>query len=159
MKIDKQSWHCKTYQWWYNKKYGGPNIRGYSNLCPYMRAVMLWAPVRFLFTGAISFGKVPLGIFTIPAVVLSAPLIAGYFNYSLKSGIWFAYFILGGAALGLALCLGLVYTISTDGLDITSPLREKIKKSSFVDLIAAYLRSAHDRVCPEVEWHSPSFFD
>ncbi len=159
MKIDEQSWHCKTYQWWYNRKYGGPNMRSCSNLCPYMRAVVFWAPMRFLFTGAISFGKIPLGVFTIPATVLSAPIIAGYLSYSIKSGIWFAYGIFGGAALALAAVMGLVYMISTDGLDITSPLREKIKKSSFWDLITAYLRSAHDRVCPEVEWHHPSFFD
>lgn len=149
--VDKNSWHCKVYQWWYTKKYGYPKEGSTSNLCPYMRAIMFWAPLRLLFTDAISFGRVPLGAFTVPAIVLPLPWLAGYLDYNLKIAFAIIYSIV--AVCGVA--SGLIYLFSSGGLNAGKPFRNAshvVVTSSFADLIREYLKSAHDRVCPEVHF-------
>ena len=151
MKINANAWHCRIYLWWYKKKYGCTNERGHSNLCPYMRAVMLWAPLRFLFTDAVSFGKIPLGALTIPALMIACPLVVGYFNYYVKRSIWGIYCVIAAASFCTALVLVIVYLRVGEEYDLLDKV-EKIAGGSFAQLLKAYFRSAHDRVCPEIDW-------
>jgi hypothetical protein len=44
--IDPNSFHYKIYQWYLNN--GGRTSHNIDSLCPYMRIVLLWAPLLFL---------------------------------------------------------------------------------------------------------------
>lgn len=154
MKISKDSWHCRLYCRWYTTKYHHtPN--DYSNLCPYMRAVMFWAPLRALFGNMFRIRQIALGYFTVPIFFLAIPQPLGYLSYTAKMVLWSLWIL----AIGMVICFGIIGTInycfSRNGLNITSPIVKKLDRlseSSFFDLIRAYLRSAHDRICPEVSW-------
>ena len=154
MNIDSRSWHCRLYLWWYRNKYGYPNENRQSNLCPYMRAVVLWAPMRALFWTWIRVGGVPINAVVIPVLLYSVPVIAGYFSYGVKLGMWRTYAVMAIFAALVALLFLLVVAVSSDGWDITRPVRKAVLGAGFWSLARAYLRSAHDRVCPEVSWKS-----
>lgn len=152
MRINSNSWHCRLYLWWYEKKYGYPNEKGFSNLCPYMRAVMFWAPLRAIFDTWVKFGPIPLNVFSIPALAYVLPTVLGYHSYVAKMVIWSIYILFLVAAVMLAALCGLTYLLSKGGKDVTRTLRKKISNSSFPRLVSEYFRSAHDRVCPEIDW-------
>ena len=52
MIISSNTWHYRIFEWNLNQKYGyiPYQIKEHgSNLCPYVRTVALWAPLRFFF--------------------------------------------------------------------------------------------------------------
>ena len=50
MTISRGSWHYRAYAWWYRRKHGYPCEQRVVNLCPYMRAILLWSWLRWLLT-------------------------------------------------------------------------------------------------------------
>ena len=156
MIVSNQSWHVRVYHWWYENKYGGRNVR--SNLCPYMRAVMFWAPLRAIFSDWIELTrwKIPLNYITIPIIVISLPFLVGYLSYGGKVTIWIIYAVLTGIAIVLSLGFGIAWLFDEDGMNWSEHLDNRVKgvkESSFWQLLQEYLRSAHDRVCPEIEFN------
>jgi hypothetical protein len=150
--IDPQSWHCRVYLWWYQHKYKARPERSRSNLCPYMRVIMFWAPMRAVFGTWVKVWRVPMNAVTIPMIVYGVPKMAGYFSYGIKLGLWHLY---AGTLLVIVLATVVVlaiYSLDKDGWDVTKPIRGAIKRSKFKELFVAYLRSAHDRMCPEIDW-------
>lgn len=159
MKIDRTAWHTRIYLWWYGHKYSSYEAvdKKVSNLCPYMRVVMFWAPLRFVFSTWVELFEirgvtVSLNFLTIPVLLWIAPILAGYANYNLKMCLWLMYLSLVCIAAGLAFLFGIAYLFASDGKNLAGPLCKAVKTSSFVSLFQEYLRSAHDRVCPEVEF-------
>jgi hypothetical protein len=176
MKIDKDSWHCKLYCWWYTHRYPQKlidhehiwnnttqdydiittqiSMQQYSNLCPYMRAVMFWAPMRAVTWNWIKIGKVPLNAITIPAAVLAFPFLLKY-PYSHR--VWLIYLVVLITATGAVLILSGIYFVSKRVPWIKKKFLPVVVQygppvASFGKLLHEYLRSFHDRICPEVEW-------
>lgn len=152
MIVDRNSWHARVYSWWYSKKYDFPFEKTRSNLCPYMRAVMFWAPLRALFLDSIQLFRVwktdiYLNWFLIPITMYVAPKLLGYFNYDTKMVFWIIYMAVGLVCGVLGLAALVIYVFHPDGLGVS----KKVESASFYRLLSEYLRSAHDRVCPEVE--------
>lgn len=144
MKINGESLHCRIYRSWYRDKYRDEPLR--SNLCPYMRAVMFWAPLRAIFGGWIKIWRIPLGAITIPALLLSVPFLVGNFSYNGKMGLWFAY-AMATAIVSITIGIGTLIEKGHAGRAGAA-----VARWSFWRLLGAYFRSAHDRVCPEVDW-------
>lgn len=46
LKVDRNSWHARMYLW--HRRQKGQHFTNSVNLCPYMRTVLLWAPLRWL---------------------------------------------------------------------------------------------------------------
>lgn len=169
MQIDRNAWHCKVYLWWYYNKYPSrnpelkrevgewytlPEEKTQSNLCPYMRVVLLWAPVRAVLWHWITIGKVPINAITIPAVIAAFPFL---FNHTIQHRIWIAYLLALCLCTIIASIVGTLVFIGTHWKYVGSyltPIAEKMepKAVSFIKLLGEYFRSAHDRVCPEVTW-------
>jgi hypothetical protein len=172
MKIDKDSWHCKVYLWWYYNKYPAkelsPSDRAYyevvdpsyitaktnSNLCPYVRAVVLWAPMRAVFGSWIKVHKkISLNAITIPAVVLLTPLL---FSHKITLAMYRFELAILCVMASVVSIITIIYYASkytkvfyTEGIE---PLTKNKQLVTFRGLIKEYLRSAHDRVCPEINW-------
>jgi hypothetical protein len=185
IEVNRESWHAKVYLWWYYAKW--PNkkrereydlARGYgepkksSNLCPYVRTVLFWAPCRWLFYQG-KIGRIPVPYVFVPVILLSIPQPAGYLSYELKKILWAMDIILFGVALLALLVWGVAIVV--DLLDqklgwanklasyklekrlrkeyepIVPPLKKKTGPS-FFSLIAQRISAAHDRICPEIEF-------
>jgi hypothetical protein len=96
--VRRKSWHARIYKWWYEHKYPNPIGAGKSsfdrkqrtNLCPYVRAVVFWAPLRFIFwdwVELLHWGPryvLTLNMLTIPTLLYSVPKIVGYWSYDMK---------------------------------------------------------------------------
>lgn len=169
LEVSRSSWHARIYRWWYQQKYGATreqtdystpewrvvnisNDPTKSNLCPYMRAVMFWSWMRWLFIGGRVWKiRVPFVVWGL--LIVEAPRWAGIISYDLKRTIWIGYAIAVALAVALAvLWLGDELQAKTGFFDtVLVPARQiRRKTSTFGDLVSEYLRSAHDRVCPEV---------
>jgi len=139
MKISINSWHGHIYKWWWKMLNTGKPLPQTVSLCPYVRTVLLWAPIIFvlhLFT-ARKYGPTYGAVFTIGGWLI---LIAKYGKA-------------GYIALPLALILGIFYLAERG-----SKSREKTKQipppkppSIFRLLVAAYWQAVHTRVCPIIE--------
>src|SRR5208337_2658736 len=174
MIVERNEWHVRVYEWWYQHKYRNSAPRYQSNLCPYMRAVMFWAPLRVLFWDWVELFKiknfkVTLNMLTIPALLYGLPPLAGYFSYKLKFFLWL-----------VALAFTVIFVLICFVAWIINGVEERRNKNKadpayweaqrlhnkkrdaridrwerFFKMIGEYLQSAHDRVCPEVQIVDP----
>jgi hypothetical protein len=95
--ISRNSLHARIYLWWYRKKYGVPKD-GTTNLCPYMRAVFIWTPLRILFWDWITVFefptwendaiRLPLNFIVIPVLLFAAAKLTGYVSFAGKTFLW-----------------------------------------------------------------------
>jgi hypothetical protein len=165
MNVNSGSWHARVYLWWYQQKYGKtklvddwhldrlvavevPNIPERTNLCPYMRAVMFWSWMRWLFIGG-KVWKIPTPAIIIPILLFELPRWAGMLDYGLKNFILTFYAVTAGVALAVGGLAGLGW------LNKHTAFGKKMKKvdeglEQFGALVKAYSRSKHDRICPEI---------
>jgi hypothetical protein len=167
-KVNRNSLHARIYLWWYEHKYKdnyAKKDKPGTNLCPYMRAILFWAPFRFIFWNWVKVYEwsydmyISLNMLTIPFLMTFIPLLAGFGSYKLKKGLWIVdLVILGVAALIGVVCL-LVLLIgimieeykSWKSKQPEKPKKIKVKTTSrFVKLLKDFGRSAHDGVCPEI---------
>lgn len=173
MKVRANSWHAKLYIWWYQQKYGKtktawvddldavgkmvgyhseqvPNIPERTNLCPYMRAVLFWSWMRWIFIDG-RIGKIPVSIPVAIFLLIELPRWAGIISYDLKMALLVVYMLAFGAFLGGALAFVVVWLQAETSLGAKmssafKPVRE------FKHLVSEYTRAGHDRICPEVEF-------
>lgn len=145
LNVNKDSWHARVYKWWYKQKYGLEHNGTWTNLCPYMRAVMFWSWMRPLFMTK----WWSLAVYA--AILVEVPRWCGVISYNLKKGILAMYAIEAVWALMLALWW---YSAKKYKERKAKKALEPVvyKGASFLDLVKNYSRSAHDRICPEVNF-------
>lgn len=156
--VDRESWHYRIYEWWYNHKYPGRyscSRKTSTNLCPYVRAILFWAPLRFIFWswakvyewdylynsegGKPVYDKyIPLNVLTIPFLLYTVPKLAGYASWKFKYALWQVEIALGIALTVIGVVAGLIYVITVFG-----------------PLVRDYLRAAHDGICYEIIFDKP----
>ncbi len=171
MEVNRSSWHARVYSWWYSHKYnhGYPVMKASSNLCPYMRAVMFWAPLRFIFWNWVEIKvtrriRFTLNCLTLPLMAYFVPLLLGYVSYYLKIALWGAFLGMSVLTILTVCVLGTVFFIKESIMDYRhshpeepKPPKPPKKKSEFWKLLGEYLRSGHDRICPEIEFTSDEY--
>lgn len=144
MKLKKNSWHSSVYLWWYNWAYPSDHPKvdlPSANLCPYVRAVLLWAPLAFLYTNAyFEWGWIAPWLATLYGI----PKLIGFVSYNAKTVIFGAE----GLLLVVALIIATIEGISK--IFKKKSWWKKIKRSEVIQIAGAYARATHDRVCPEI---------
>jgi len=160
IQISSNSWHMRVYNWWYELKYEHARWNKQTNLCPYMRAVCIWAPMRVLFGNGILLKEfnsdaIPplyLSMIVAPIVMYVVPLLLGYVSYIVKMTLWELFFI-------VSLAIILVFVISSTVILIEHRIKVRQKRNptkieaqitGFLHLIHEWMKSAHDQVCPTV---------
>jgi hypothetical protein len=149
--VSSQSWHARVFSKWFQMKYGWAR-RDEINLCPYVRAVMLWFLPRYL--------------------LRSGP---EWVRWCSWIGLWFLsgtiFTVLGGKTSLLRfivvslVCVvvaggmvGLVYYI--DWLEERKKQRRlargdsdpaPTKFDSFLTVLRGYYKAIHDEVCPVMQ--------
>ena len=145
--VNPQSWHSKMYRWWYRQKYG-EEPRHSGNLCPYMRAILFWSWMRWLFIGG-RVGPVRAPVLSWPLLLASIPIGGGLlFGWWFFAGVMQIYCVLLIVLAMAATVVGIGLVLSDDGLGGAARIRDGC--APFTDLVGSYLRSFHDRVCPEI---------
>jgi FtsH-binding integral membrane protein len=149
MTIKRNSWHARIYAWWYTNKYNHINP-DYINLCPYMRAVLFWAPLRMVFWDWIKIWKIPINCLTIPVILYLLPVLSGYESYTLKQVVLFFYALVVGIALGGTIIIGIIYLGEEYGKPQVVLVASKMRETSFIQMIGEWFRSFHDGICPTI---------
>ena len=158
MKINVKQWHTRLYLWWYRNKYHHQKYGNSTNLCPYVRAVIFWAPLRAVLWNWVELFKVKnfaftLNMIAIPALAIIVPKLLGYFSYNWKMASW----VVVAIATAAIICASIIMAIGTWIYGVL--WRRRLARgdrppkppSKFFELLKEYGRSFHDRVCPEIE--------
>jgi hypothetical protein len=140
LKVNSNSWHTRLYKSWYKRKYGREHNGSFTNLCPYMRAVMFWSWMRPLFMTKY------WNLIPITALLIEVPRWAGMLSYNLKTTLYLVYGVASGMGVIITGAFWLAEAFDKGKLE---PITETAE--SFGNMLVAYGRSAHDRVCPEIE--------
>ena len=156
MKVDLNSWHCRLYRFHHRMKHGwepSENHQWVTNLCPYMRTVLFYWWLRFLFiNGKIPLTKryyIPVPVPVIVYLFFFLPGLLGVFSYSLKMflvTLYVAFAILAGALLFL---VTLIWT--AEKYKDWKRKHNRPETTGFIQLTKTYARSIHDRICPSIE--------
>ena len=136
MEVVRSSWHFKVYRTW-RLYWHGCEPRGTVNLCPYMRAVLLWAPLTILILPF----RVRIARAVTLGVLIGAPLHIPYGEAALAVAT--IYLILVASGL-IALT---IRPFVKFGLIIPT---QAAAGTSFWKLLRARGVALHDRVCPEL---------
>lgn len=160
MKISKNTWHFRVFTWWYSMFHGGYTFDDFAkatkasgsgapayNLCPYVRAVVLWAPLFYTFTP-------PRLWYTLVALfgLFNAEIYHKFGLHGLKVELQVFAFIAGiASAVGVifGIIYSLVYLIKTYNSARYARLEESGEESFFA-LVAAYFKNKHDKICPRI---------
>jgi len=154
MWIDKRSWHWRLYQWWYNRKFPSRSYENSpwfkpptsTNLCPYVRTILFWAPLRWLTMWGPR--KLNVAVETVGwmgaywlLTIIPVKTVEDFDALIVFTVIWFIGLVIrGGVFLG------------THDVEFPSPPDIVIEKgASFFKLLGSYISKAHTQVCPQVE--------
>lgn len=135
MKVNSNTWHARLYKNWYKRKYEQEHNGSFTNLCPYMRAVMFWSWMRPLFMTK-WWNLIPITF-----LLIAVPRWLGIVSYQAKISVYYLYLLTIGGTF-VCWCLN-----ELDEKGTLNPVE------TFSSLVEEYGRSAHDRVCPEIEFN------
>jgi hypothetical protein len=135
MEVTRSSWHFKVYRAW-RLYWHGCEPRGTVNLCPYMRVILLWAPLTILILPF----RVPYMRAVTLGGLIGAPLHILHGEALFSVLVIYTIFVLVASFMFLLPLLfrggGVVVDIGT--------------KTTFWQLLRARGVAVHDRVCPEL---------
>jgi hypothetical protein len=143
MKISKDTWHYRAFNFWHKEKYHWTfeeyhGDGAHTSLCPYVRAVLLWAPIRWVFTAPRIFYL--LG-------VIAAGLLSELYHFHGKLGLE----ILGLVIVAIASIFAIVFGISV-GLRLLIEKWEEKPITAFTTVLIERVRAAHQGICPFIEF-------
>ena len=131
--VSEKSWHYRFLRW---MKIDIP-----SNLCPYLRCVLLWAPAGLI--GSIFVSLIVLFLFLVPVLIWYG-IINGWNAYPFTFLSMAVYTVIGIATLQNAkyIPFGQQVLIS----------KRKLERPQSLQLLQDYFDAIHDKVCPRVEF-------
>ena len=169
MKINENSWVHKIYLWWHRAKHGHPYISSWLSLCPYARAVLIWAPFRFIFRDGPD--RILLATYTTLLLLLELFTWGGlYVTYPVADiltsdnnphgfwELWSAIAILSAIFHVIVAVVVLIEVIKLLYQRIPRKDRKTIRESRVgqftgdtVKLAGGLIGAAHSKICPELE--------
>ena len=152
MKVKQSSVVDRVYKWWYMEKYNEFPSK-HVNLCPYLRAVLVWAPLRFLFLSKFPWLRVPMFGATLGAIesvgwatsiyvisVETSPSILGFLCL-----LWFL------AHLVLVIAFVMVAQEKFELIDRVSKSAPVEFLGNIIELTSEKAHAAHESICPMIE--------
>lgn len=142
----RSSWHAGVYRWWYAQKYNLKFTNDTTNLCPYVRAILIWAPLRFLFNPRYKLFGIKVNFVTTPLAYFAIAKYLGYLTYTGK------FIMFGLAIIGVCVSALVLIICWIENSKFPEKVGDKIGESKFTQLVSAYSRSIHDGICPPIEF-------
>ncbi len=153
MWINRNSWHARVYLWWYNRKFK-PWERDYIgpsnsvNLCPYVRTILFWAPIRWLTMWGprkLNVAAETVGWMGAYYLLTLVPVKdeSDFISLLVITTIWVFLLLVRG-----------VFFLDKHGVNFaTGPVSDSVieKGASFFKLLGSYISKAHTQVCPQIE--------
>src|SRR5438552_569514 len=122
---------------WYGHKYHSVGMPSGANLCPYVRAVLFWAPLRFLFLGRVSrWVSWPLLVAAVEGLLWAL----------FGPRVFVPQFIVLTAMVTLGMVIAIILGIEWAG----DRVREHDTVQSFRQVLGAYYEAAHKHICPQI---------
>ena len=147
MIIRSSTWHAKVYRW-FIKDCGSDYAPYTANLCPYMRTVLFWAPLRWLLiSGRIGPVRVPMALF--PSLFVTLPAIfAAIFGWEDGLTVLSIYLVILTAFALSGVIVATVYAIklSLEKLGHVQAL------DTFANVSTEYVRGVHSKICPMIRF-------
>ncbi len=138
MTIDKNSWHAVLYRAWYCSKHWGNEPVGAVNLCPYVRTVLFWAPLRLLFLGRVTRW-------------LSWPALVGAAEYLLWLKFHHKLFEVELAVLAAVFLLATFVAIVGAAIWTGAKTKNAPVTKSFGRVLTVWYEGVHKHICPLVD--------
>lgn len=149
MTIKTDSWHYRWYLYWLD--HGRGNKPGYKeNLCHYMRVLVFWAPLTWLFgnAGLRTIGKWLLNIYL---VVWLAGMAAGLVYLAIYAPMTLFWVGVGmGSVVLAAILIGAVWVFLEDRF-----AGKRIEVPGTLKLAAGYVMAKKRRICPFLDFEAP----
>jgi len=150
MWIDRDSWHWRLYLWWYNRKFK-PWERDYIanavNICPYVRTILFWAPIRWLTVWGprkVNVAAETVGWMGAYYLLTLVPVKdeRDFRSLLVITGLWVFFLLIRG----------FVY-LDKHAVFPSVPIPDSVveKGASFFSLLGRYISKAHTQVCPQIE--------
>jgi|SRR5208337_630841 len=148
MNISKNTWHYRVFNFWFKQvheqsveEYAAWDKEATFNLCPYVRIVLLWAPLRFVFSR--------------PRIwwTLSVLAVAGLgilYKYCGVHGLIALAASLVYVALILSFIVGVIWAVEKT--------KEKVRRhpiqaiTRFTEVLSERAKAAHDGICPIIHF-------
>lgn len=157
MTINKNSWHYKWFMKYVINKYTSNGTYpiaedsfmigcecGTLTLCTYVKAVLIYAPIRYVWTNRISrLTMINIGIL----LVIWAELVSPAFNAGMCYLI--EVLILASIILGFILFWAFYEEQIKAKAKHTS---EKVKNTSFISILKGYYKAKKEKVCPFIKF-------
>src|SRR5271156_4771340 len=144
MQISKNTWHYKVYDWHFQKTCGR-TLEDYQrswghtvSLCPYVRTILLWAPLRWIFT--------PPRLWYLLSGASLAMVWDDYRVHGVPGMV-----ALGVALFALAIVVGTLWLVVTLSGKLGTFLRKRSKTTvtvNFSTVLHERLKAAHEGICP-----------
>ena len=155
MWIDRNSWHWRLYLWWYNRKFP---LRSYKNspwfkpltsvnICPYVRTILFWAPIRWL---------TMWGPRKVNVAAETMGWIGAYYLLTLipvkNESDFISLIVITVIWAFLLLVRGVFFLDKYIELPMPPlPDLEVERGASLVMLLGKYISKAHTQLCPQIE--------
>lgn len=144
MILNRTSWHYKVYAWWWGREYNTITFQPeLANLCPYVRTVLLWAPLEYL--GTLTLCRI-LGLFIVAILGLCLALVVLSIIILVIIALLLARWTDWLGILGTATCgFLMLYLVSW-----LEKRRAKHDPNTTWNLAKSYIQSWHNRICPYI---------
>ena len=145
MKISRNTWHYKAFNFWFKQKWGR-STEEYEelydhppqlNLCSYVRIVLFWSPLRFVFSR-------PRIWFLLSGVGLA--ILCDVYKHKGLHGLFVIWVLAIYFCVAMAAFLGIVFGIAE--------IHERLRKhpiatiTSFTEVLSERVKAAHEGICP-----------
>lgn len=156
MKISRNTWHFKVFEFWFKHAHDGYDLDHYTqsyyketfSLCPYVRAILFWAPLCWLLTR-------PRVWYTLGTIALS--LLGALYHHTGIHGLEILGIILLAAAFVIGVVIGAC--VLTDKLARKWREHPQPVIKAFTTVLSERAKAAHEGVCPLIEFVEEETFD
>ena len=147
MNIRTSTWHAKVYTW-FKRDCSGYDEVFTANLCPYMRTVLFWAPLRWLLiSGRIGPVRIPLVFLSSLFVALPA-IFAAIFGWEGGLTVLGVYLLILASSALFGIICGTVFGIRA----LLKKLCHVQALDTFSSVSAEYVRGVHSKICPMIRF-------
>lgn len=150
MKVDRNSWHGRVYQYWYDHPENVSRRGSRVDLCTYTRVVVVWAPLYWVFFAKPTRIDWMRPVYVLLPVWLLLGIALSYLRWpqETKDALVRIGEVIGLTALILLACGCIVLVVKV----VRDRKNNRKGEASFAQVVRGYVKAKKQRVCPFIEF-------